>query len=175
MRSDPDRRLRFEALFERHQVAVRSYVLRRSARVAVEDVVADTFLIAWRRLEDVPEPTLPWLLGIARRVLSDQRRAARRRRSLTERLAHEAHASDRAWSPPAGLSVELIDALRALNEREREALLLIAWDGLSPRDAAAVVGCSAAAFRVRLHRARERVAAQLDITEHISKVTESPT
>ena len=89
---DAERRVRFEALFERHHTAVRAYVVRRSAGIVVEDVVADTFLVAWRRLEDVPDVALPWLLGVARRVLADQRRGARRRRSLTERLLRESPA-----------------------------------------------------------------------------------
>jgi RNA polymerase sigma-70 factor (ECF subfamily) len=162
MSADPDRRARFEALYERHQAVVRSYAVRRSAPAGVEDVVADTFLVVWRRLEEVPEPELPWLLGVARRVLGDQRRAATRRRSLTERLTREVPET-RGWLPPAGLSPELAGALCALTEHEREALLLVAWDGLTPRDAAIVVGCSSTAFRVRLHRARERVVAQLGI------------
>jgi RNA polymerase sigma factor (sigma-70 family) len=169
---DLERRAQFEALFERHHSAVRRYVVRRAAGVVVEDVVADTFLVAWRRLEDVPELALPWLLGVARRVLADQRRAARRRRSLSERLRREASTPD-PWSPPMGLSTELVDALRMLTEREREALLLVAWDGLSPRDAAVVAGCSSAAFRVRLHRARARVCAQLGIDQDTPNTTET--
>jgi RNA polymerase sigma-70 factor, ECF subfamily len=165
MSADRDRRVRFELLYERHQAAVRSYAVRRSAPAGVEDVVADTFLVAWRRLEEVPESELPWLLGVARRVLADQRRAATRRRSLAERLKRDAPGT-LEWVSPVGLSPELSGALRALTEHEREALLLVAWDGLTPRDAAVVVGCSSAAFRVRLHRARERVVAQLGITSN---------
>jgi RNA polymerase sigma-70 factor (ECF subfamily) len=171
MRVDPERRSRFEALFVRHHAAVRSYVVRRSAGIGVDDVVADTFLVVWRRLDHVPEEPLPWLLGVARRVLADQRRAARRRRSLTERLGRESPVSA-AWVPPVGLSAELADALRVLTEHEREALLLVAWDGLSPRDAAVAAGCSNAAFRVRLHRARRRVAGRLGIDQATSNVTE---
>jgi len=168
---DSEPRARFEALFGRYHAPVRAYVVRRSAGVVVEDVVADTFLVAWRRLEDVPDLALPWLLGVARRVLADQRRAARRRRSLTERLLRESSPPG-PWSPPVGLSAELTDALRVLTEREREALLLVAWDGLSPRDAAVVAGCSSSAFRVRLYRARERVAARLGIDQGTPNITE---
>jgi RNA polymerase sigma factor (sigma-70 family) len=170
MRVDPQRRLRFEALFVRHSAAVRSYAVRRSAGIVVDDVVADTFLVAWRRLDDVPEHALPWLLGIARRVLADHRRAAGRRRSLLERLLREPPAS--AWIAPTGLSAELAGALRALTEHEREALLLVAWDGLSPRDAAAAAGCSNVAFRGRLHRARRQVATRLGMDLATASVTE---
>ena len=77
-----------------------------------------------------------------------------------------------AWAPPVGLSAELADALRGLTEHEREALLLVAWDGFSPRDAAVAAGCSNAAFRVRLHRARRQIAGQLGIDQATSNVTE---
>jgi RNA polymerase sigma factor (sigma-70 family) len=168
---DPERRSRFETLFARHHAAVRAYVVRRSTGITVDDVVADTFLVVWRRLDDLPEPALPWVLGVARRVLADQRRATQRRRSLIARLARESSVSS-AWAPPDGLSAELAGALRALTEHEREALLLVAWDGLSPRDAAIAAGCSSAAFRVRLHRARRRVADHIDIDQPTTKVTE---
>ena len=163
MRSDSDRRAQFEAMFAAHHDAVRRYVVRRQSGALVDDAIADTFLVAWRRLDEMPERTLPWLLGVARRVLADQRRAGRRRRSLSERLHVKALTDGvaRDWEPPAGLASELASALAALTEHEREALLLVAWDELSATDAARVAGCSAAAFRVRLHRARQRVADQL--------------
>lgn len=162
---DPERRRRFEALFAAHHAAVRSYVVRRAGGgVGIDDAVADTFLVAWRRLDEVPEPGQPWLLGVARRVLADQRRALRRRRSLSQRLALASPASV-AWEPPAGIGPELADALSGLTEHEREALLLIAWDGLTPGEAAVVADCTPAAFRVRLHRARRRVAARLGVDE----------
>jgi len=171
MRIDPVRRSQFETVFAGHHAAVRAYVVRRSAGIMVDDVVAETFLVVWRRLDDVPEPALPWLLGVARKVLADQRRATQRRRSLIARLVRESSLSS-SWAPPDGLSAELADALRALTEHEREALLLVAWDGLSPRDAAISAGCSSATFRVRLHRARRRVADQIGIDQSTTTVTE---
>jgi RNA polymerase sigma factor (sigma-70 family) len=167
MSSDPEQRARFEAMFAAHYDAVRSYVLRRQSGALVDDAVAETFLVAWRRLDEIPDRTLPWLLGVARRVLADQRRAVRRRRSLSERLNLDALAGARAsdWEAPAGLTRQLASALAALTAHDREALLLIAWDGLSGADAARVAGCSAAAFGVRLHRARQRVSEQLGIEQ----------
>jgi RNA polymerase sigma-70 factor (ECF subfamily) len=154
-------------MFAAHHDAVRRYVVRRQSGALVDDAIADTFLVAWRRLDEIPDRTLPWLLGVARRVLADQRRAVRRRRSLTERLHVDALTDGAAgdWEPPAGLTPELASALGALTEHEREALLLVAWDQLSATDAARVAGCSAAAFRVRLHRARRRVADRLVVQE----------
>ena len=157
-------------MFATHHDAVRRYVVRRQVGALVDDTIADTFLVAWRRLDEIPDRTLPWLLGVARRVLADQRRAVRRRRSLSERL-HVGALTDgvaRDWEPPAGLTPEIASALAALTEHEREALLLLAWDGLSATDAARVAGCSAAAFRVRLHRARKRVADRLGVEEAVS-------
>jgi RNA polymerase sigma factor (sigma-70 family) len=175
MPADPERRRRFEALFAAHHAAVRSYVVRRAVSgLVADDAVADTFLVAWRRLDEVPEAAGPWLLGVARRVLADQRRASRRRRSLRERLSL-ASTAPVVWEPPAEVGSELAEALRSLTAPEREALLLVAWDGLTPAEGAIAAGCSAAAFRVRLHRARRRVAAQLGIEPAPSNVTEKLT
>ena len=167
MRTDSERRTRFEAMFAAHHEAVRRYVVRRQSAALVDDAIAETFLVAWRRLDEIPDRTLPWLLGVARRVLADQRRAVRRGRSLSERLRVDVVTDGRArdWEPPAGLTPELTSALAALTEHEREALLLVAWDELSATDAARVAGCSAMAFRVRLHRARQRVAHRLGVEE----------
>jgi RNA polymerase sigma-70 factor, ECF subfamily len=157
--------MRFEAMFATHHDPVRRYIVRRQSAALVDDAIAETFLVAWRRLEEIPDRTLPWLLGVARRVLADQRRAVRRRRSLSERLRVDALTDGTAedWEPPPGLTPELASALAALTEHEREALLLVAWDELSPADAARVAGCSATTFRVRLHRARQRVADRLGV------------
>jgi RNA polymerase sigma-70 factor (ECF subfamily) len=96
----------------------------------VDDVVAETFLVAWRRLEAVPSDPLPWLYGVARRVAADHRRAARRQDRLSDRLASEWGEAD----PPL-LELpdpELHKALGALSERDRELLLLVHWDDLEP-------------------------------------------
>ena len=150
-------------MFATHHDAVRRYVVRRQSGALVDDAIADTFLVAWRRLDEIPERTLPWLLGVARRVLAGQRRAAVRYRSLSERLHLDAltDGGTRDWESPAGLTPALSSALAILTGHEREALLLVAWDELSAADAALVAGCSVAAFRVRLHRARRRVADRL--------------
>jgi RNA polymerase sigma factor (sigma-70 family) len=157
------RRERFEALFERCHPEVRAYVLRRAPQAIVEDVVSETFLVAWRALDSVPGEPLPWLYGVARRTLANHRRGHLRSAALSARLT-------RTLVPPPeqeGLVSEeveppLRDALLALTVREREALLLVAWEGLTPAQAASALGCSSAAFRVRLHRARGHLAQLLE-------------
>jgi RNA polymerase sigma factor (sigma-70 family) len=153
------RRERFERLFVQHYADVLGYALRRAPRALAEDVASEAFLVAWRRLEAVPEDALPWLLGVARRTLANQRRSHARSDALISRLGDEAlaqgrPAGDRLSGDPDG---RLAEALRALSEREREAVLLVAWEGLRPTQAAQVVGCSSTAFRLRLHRARKRL------------------
>jgi RNA polymerase sigma factor (sigma-70 family) len=148
-----------EALWHDWHRHVLSYALRRTDPATAEDVVAETFVIAWRRLDDVPEPPLPWLLGVARRVLANQRRAERRRRALVDRLSVRASAPSALDGAPQDRA---LTALAALGERDREALLLHAWEGLDHAEAGTVLGCSAATFAVRLHRARRRFERELE-------------
>jgi RNA polymerase sigma-70 factor (ECF subfamily) len=161
MSADDDRRIAFETLFATHYWVVRGYVRRRSPSSAVDDVVAETFLAAWRRFDSVAEDPLPWLLGVSRRILANQHRAERRRTALATRLRSLRSGSAWGWEAPVEMSEELAMAMASLSEREREALLLVAWEGLEPNRAARAAGCTPATFRVRLHRARRRVAAQL--------------
>ena len=118
-------------------------------------------MVAWRRLDDVPEDALPWLLGCARRVIANQRRTTRRRDALVERLRTVGVSHD---EEAIGSSGELRRALGALSESDREVLMLIAWEGLKPAQAAIVVGCTERAFAMRLHRARRRLAGELERT-----------
>jgi RNA polymerase sigma-70 factor, ECF subfamily len=159
MSDDRDAARIFDELFVAHYSEVLGYILRRVALSCAEDVLAETFLVAWRRADSVPDDALPWLLGVARRALANQRRGDLRRRALTSRL--KARSAQPQWESPAVLDCDLADALAALPERQREALLLSAWEGLDARRGAAAAGCSPAAFRVRLHRARSQVAAKL--------------
>ena len=144
---------------EAHTAAVLAYALRRTSREDAADVVAETFLVAWRRLDDVDEPTaLPWLYAIARRVLLSQQRVTRRQRAIAERVAA---VLPEAPETPLG-SPRVLEALAALTEAEREVLMLAAWEELSSSEAARVLGCSATAYRIRLHRARRRLRERLD-------------
>jgi RNA polymerase sigma factor (sigma-70 family) len=148
------RRDRFEAIYRAHHDAVRAYLLRRAEPELAGDALSETFLAAWRRLDDLPRDPLPWLLGTARRSLANQRRSARRLVSLRERIAGSVprEVVDRSDQIADAELVRL--ALAGLAEHDREALMLVAWEGLDAKRAA---GCSRATFAVRLHRARQRL------------------
>lgn len=142
MAREVDRRRAFEELFAAHYWAVRGYVLRRAPSASAEDIVAETFLVAWRRLDTLHEDPLPWLLGVARRVLANQQRAERRRGALAVRLQGLLPGQTPDWEPPAAMSDELAIAMVRLSPSEREALLLVAWEGLEPARAARAAGCT---------------------------------
>lgn len=154
---------RFERLWDELFPRVLGYALRRTDPEEARDVAAETFTVAWRRLEEVPgnEGALPWLLATARKELANRRRRAETRsRLVLAPITITVPAGDPADRATA--RVALAAAFDRLTASERETLALIAWDGLQPREAAAVLGCSAATFAVRAHRARRRLAALLE-------------
>nr|WP_269204791.1 sigma-70 family RNA polymerase sigma factor [Motilibacter deserti] len=161
-----------EALFLAHGDAVRSYVMYRCGDADLaEDVVSEAFLIAWRDRAAVPDPPVPYLLGVARRVLAGQRRATARRDALAARLADGLDGA--GPEPDAGgfEGLELHEALSRLPDHDREALVLVGWCELSNVEAAQVLGCSQVTFAVRLHRARRRLRAELDNAERPGEST----
>jgi RNA polymerase sigma factor (sigma-70 family) len=155
-------RAAFAALFEAHFDALLAYARRRTDQLAdAEDVVADSFTVVWRRWADLPrdEPQhLPWLYGIARRVLANQRRGAARRDRLRERLRDLPHRQGTSGS--ARLSSAL-DALARLREDDQEVLRLVAWEGLPHAEVAVALSITPNAAAIRIHRARRRLEAQL--------------
>jgi RNA polymerase sigma factor (sigma-70 family) len=163
--SDDGRRQKelFERLYEAHYDAVARYALRRtdSPDDAV-DVLGETFMTAWRRLDDVPDgpdAARLWLYGVARRVLANQRRGAARRELLVTKLRGEF--TEAAAARPAADTGAVRNAFARLSDDDRELLSLTGWEGLSPGEVAEVLGCRAGAVRVRLHRARKRFARAL--------------
>jgi RNA polymerase sigma-70 factor (ECF subfamily) len=159
MPSEPPDAERFATLFRLHYRNVHSFARRRVGEDAAQDVVAETFLVAWRRLADVPDPALPWLYQVARfEVANSTRKAVRDGRlhlvlSQVVPSQQEDHRVDRDHEV---LSVSR--AFSALKASEQEILRLAAWEGLSSKDGAQVIGCTVPAYRVRLHRARGRLA-----------------
>jgi RNA polymerase sigma-70 factor, ECF subfamily len=150
-----DRTDEFRVIYSAHHAALCAYFARRVGRGEVEDLVAETFVVAWRKLPRKIEQPLPWLYAVAGNVLSNHRRKAARRDGV--------HIGDRlAAAAPGDPAERLSDARLArafaqLSEREREAIRLVAWEGLAVADAARAARCSAPAFAVRLSRARRRL------------------
>jgi RNA polymerase sigma-70 factor (ECF subfamily) len=148
---------RFERLYEQHFHRVASYLLARTNRDSAADAVARTFEIAWRRLPDVPAAPLGWLLGVARHVLAEQRRAQSRHDALIARMVQTAAETSDDHAEAHAVRERLIAAIGDLTAFQQEALILIAWDGLSEREAAAALGCSRGALALRLHRTRKQL------------------
>ncbi|NUT40669.1 MAG: RNA polymerase sigma factor [Thermoactinospora sp.] len=146
-------------MYDECRQRVWAYVVSRAGRQVADEVVSETFAIAWRKFDQVPQHALPWLLGVARNVLRDSIRAEARRDGLQREL-QEWITGDVADHVAERLGV--LKAMARLTQDEREILILVAWQGLSPRDCAKVLGCSVPTFRVRLHRARKRLQAELD-------------
>jgi RNA polymerase sigma factor (sigma-70 family) len=157
----PSAKERFDALFSSHAPRVLAYALRRTRSVAdAEDAVAETFLVAWRRLGDVPagSDSVLWLYGVCRRVLANQRRAGDRLSRLLDRLRHQ---EPRAVGPDRDEPGPAMAALATLGEDDRELLRLVAWEELSHGQIATVLGITPNAVAIRLHRARKRFAEAL--------------
>ncbi|MFE7037236.1 RNA polymerase sigma factor [Streptomyces sp. NPDC057621] len=167
-----DREARFEALVGVVAEPLHRYLRRRADPGAVDDVLAETMLVLWRRLEDVPglgtgrtaDPAevLPWCYGVARGCLANARRAEGRRLRLVERLARTTRAPV-SWPGAQDIGDgELESALRRLGAVDREVLLLWAWEGLAPREIAEAIGTTPNAVSIRMHRAKRKLVVMLE-------------
>lgn len=163
-RIDVARRVRFEALAAEVYEPVQRYLRRRARPDDAADVLAETLLVVWRRLDDVPDEPLPWCIGVARRCLANHRRGDQRRLRLVERTAAQ---------PPSAMSgdpQELIDraepelaaAMATLSDSEAEVVRLWAWERLEPREIAVALDMTANAVSVALARAKRKLGARLD-------------
>ncbi|MEO3978540.1 sigma-70 family RNA polymerase sigma factor [Streptomyces sp. CAU 1734] len=159
---------RFTTMYDACRGRVWAYVVSRAGRQVADEVVSETFTIAWRRRAEMPRAELPWLLGVARNVLRETVRAEVRRASFAAELREWTERSDRGSAEDIADDVAdrsaLLTALASLPEDDREVLILAAWQGFSPAEAAQVVGCTSAAMRVRLHRARKRLTRAVEAT-----------
>lgn len=178
-----DRERRFDALYQAYYRPILAYAVRRVAPAEdAADVVADVFTTAWRRIGELPEAPADrlWLYGVAQRVVAGRNRSARRLRHLTARL--RADQGTRVPFRPApdqpGLRDAAADrvlaALDRLSPGEREALQLVLWEELSHAEAAQVLGCSANAVAIRVHRAKTRLRAELAGPEPSSPESSGP-
>lgn len=170
-----DDRFRFERLFNEHADAVHRFAVRRAASAIADEVVSGTFLVAWRRLADVPpNAERPWLIATARWVMTTELRTQIRQRRLADRLAAE---PAQPGSDPAETvaAVDLVrTALATLRPGDQEVLRLTEWDQMAAADCANVLGCSPATFTVRLHRARGRFAAALQALDRSPTTAVAP-
>ncbi|MBN1460860.1 MAG: RNA polymerase sigma factor [Armatimonadetes bacterium] len=175
---ESSRQARFRTVYEANYARILGYVLRRTASPEdAADVVADTFATAWRRFDDLPVrdsrnrktpdersidgPTL-WLYGVARRTLANHRRKEANRAAVAEMLARDYE--EAVWFDPlptVGVGTQLAEAWAALRAADRDLLGLVAWEGLTTEQIAAVIGCPRSVSKVRIHRARRRFAAEL--------------
>jgi RNA polymerase sigma-70 factor (ECF subfamily) len=153
----PDATARFEALYAEHGDAVLRYARRRTTRAAADDVVAETFAVAWRRRGQLPDgnDARLWLFGVARHVVANHRRGETRRRRLHLRLVSQR--ADEAVEPSEP-SAGLREAFAALSEAEREVMIMRHWDGLAVHEIATLLECTPNAVSLRLHKAKQRLA-----------------
>jgi len=155
-----DRAERFGRLFDACYRPLNAYARRRVSRADADDLVADVFTVVWRRLDDVPaDATLPWMYGVAHRLLANQRRAAERRSQLNLKLHLERAATTASHDDEAADAIR--SALTKMQEGDQEILRLWAWEQLGPAEIALVLGCTANAAALRLSRARQRLRAVL--------------
>ena len=154
---------RFRTLYEAHRLEVLAYCARRVSTVDAADACSETFLVAWRRIDDVPTSpkTLPYLYGVASRVIANQRRTLHRRARLHERL------SALGVTPPADPCVlylqseqdlRVVAAVRRLAPNDREILMLEAWEDLPRDEIGEIMGLTRAAVDQRIHRSHQRLA-----------------
>lgn len=168
---------RFRGLYSTHSSAILTYFKRRTDSETACDCTAETFLIAWRRIDDVPSDALPWLYGVARRVLANQRRGGGRMGRLIEKLRGQ-----RPESPPSPEllvvrreeDAELVAAVNRLSVQDRELLLLANWEELPHAQIGRVLGCSAHAVDQRIHRAVRRLARELGVAGQKQSGTTTP-
>lgn len=147
----------YDDFYRHYEPFVSAFVERRVPIDSVPDLVSEVFVVAWRRRHDLPESALPWLYRTARNIIGDSYRSAERLRELHRRLAA---VPVEATGDPGIVATDrsaLFDALSALDDRDREILLLAAWEGLESDAIGAVFGISAGSAAVRLHRARRRL------------------
>ena len=156
------RKERFEAVAPALVDPLRRYLARRTDPATADDVLAETLLVCWRRLDDLPEDPLPWAYGVARNCLANARRGVRRQERLAARIAVVDPPATSAPGPEDGTGDDVLDAaLAALREEDAELLRLWAWEQLAPAEIAAVLGITPNAASIRLHRAREKLKEEL--------------
>lgn len=164
----PDQR--FRRLYGAHHLEIHAYLRRRADTETALDALAETFLVVWRRIDNVPggDAARPWIYGVARKTLANQRRSQHRSQALHDRLAEQG--SDP--TPDAATVVvrnaeawDVLDAMDRLRDDDREVLRLAAWEDLPHAEIAEIFGCSTHAVDQRLVRAKKRLERELQRTQ----------
>ncbi|MFD3735815.1 RNA polymerase sigma factor [Streptomyces sp. NPDC058632] len=157
---------RFRDIYEECYPRVLAYTTSLVGRQTGEDITSETFTVAWRRVRDIPQPALPWLLGVARNLVRELRRRDGHQYALAAAEARLVSSGARSGDGDVAADVTdreaALQALAGLSDADRELLTLIAWHGLNAKQAARVLGCTTATLTVRLHRARRRLEKALE-------------
>lgn len=162
----------FTECWHRDGPRVLAYARRHIGDPMAQDVVGDTFLIAWRRWQDVPDPPIGWLIGTARQVIRNHVRSQRRRIVLANRMAQLGQIASHDLATTVLQRQEALKRLADLSEDHREAILLTSWDGLTTEEAALALSIKPAAFRRRLSRARAQLTAETTGPHHVPAIEE---
>ncbi|WUD78226.1 sigma-70 family RNA polymerase sigma factor [Streptomyces sp. NBC_00510] len=169
---------RFRDVYEECYPRVLAYATSLVGRQVGEDITSETFTVAWRRVRDIPHPALPWLLGVARNLVRELRRRDAHQYLLAAEEAQRISSGARTDTGDVAAQVtdrhDALQALASLPEADRELLTLIAWHGLSAKEAAQVLDCTTATLTVRLFRARRRLEKALDAAPQAEPVAEPP-
>lgn len=168
----------FRDVYEECHPRVLAYATSLVGRQVGEDITSETFTVAWRRVRDIPHPALPWLLGVARNLVRELRRRDAHQYLLAAEEARRISSGARTGTGDVAAQVtdrhDALQALASLPEADRELLTLIAWHGLSAKEAAQVLDCTTATLTVRLFRARRRLEKALDAAPPAEPVAEPP-
>lgn len=158
---------RFGELFRAHYPSIHAYCRRRTDSGRVDDAVAETFLVAWRRIDDVPDgrEALLWLYRVAHRVVGHQWRSSTRRSRLGRRVGGQRAPEAPGPAERAVHDEEcrrVLEAIEQLKPADAELLLLVAWEQLSTADLAAVLDVTPNTASQRLSRARKQLVREFD-------------
>ena len=164
-RPDPaSREARFENLYRSTATDLLAFLTRRASDPEeATDILAEVYLVAWRRLDKVPtdEGARLWLFGVARKLLLRSNRQLRSHQDLVRGITAELFAGTGRQEPDDEFTDRVRASVRKLPRAQREALLLTAWEGLKPREIAKVTDSTANLVRVRLHLARKQLRREL--------------
>jgi RNA polymerase sigma-70 factor (ECF subfamily) len=155
------RKERFETVARTLVEPLRRYLARRTDPATADDVLAETLLVCWRRLDDLPDEPLPWSYGVARNCLANAQRGVRRQERLAARIAVVDPPAPSTPGPGEGGDPQVEAAMAALRTEDAELLRLWAWEQLTAAEIATVLDVTPNAASIRLHRAREKLKEEL--------------